>query len=169
MVTFLQDVRYCLRTLAKTPGFTTAAILILALGIGANTAIFSLVDAVILHPLPGVARPEALVDLSGETVSYPWYQSIRYATTPGFAGLAAWRERAMSISGGAVSERIRGSIVSGNYFDVLGARPASGRLFALADEQSAETLLVLRQNIWRTRFASDPSIVGKAMAASRSE
>ena len=91
----LQDLRYALRTLAKSPGFTAAAILILALGIGANAAIFSLVDAVVLKPLPGVARPKELVDLTGGTVSYPWYRSVRESTRA-VDGLAAWRQRELA-------------------------------------------------------------------------
>jgi len=160
---FLQDLKYALRTLAKSPGFTVAAVLILALGIGANTAIFSLVDAVVLHPLPGVSRPESLVDLAGRTVSYPWYRSVREATTESFAGLAAWRQREMSLAGGAAPSRIRGVVVSGNYFDVIGARPASGRLFTPADETSGEALVVLGSGLWKSRFASDPAIAGKVI------
>lgn len=163
MGALLQDLRYALRALAKSPGFTAAAILILALGIGANTAIFSLVDAVVLHPLPGVARPEALVDLSGQTASYPWYRSVRDAKSSGFAGLAAWRQRAMSLAGGTAPSRIHGVVVSGNYFDVLGAVPASGRLFTTADETSGEALAVLGPALWKSRFGSDPAIAGKVI------
>jgi predicted permease len=163
MNTFFRDLRYALRTLGRSPGFTAAAVLILALGIGANTAIFSLVDAVVLHPLPGVARPEALVDLSGPTLSYPSYRSLRDATAGSLDGLASWRERSMSLSVGAVAERIRGAIVSGNYFDLLGARAASGRLLAPADEDSGEANVVLAARLWKNRFGSDPAIVGKAI------
>ncbi len=162
MASLLQDLRYALRALAKSPGFTAAAILILALGIGANTAIFSLLDAVVLHPLPAVVQPEALVDVSGQTASYPWYRSIRDAAAPSL-DLAAWRQREMSLSSGGTPARVRGTVVSGNYFDVLGARPSSGRLFAPADETSGEALVVLSQGLWRSRFASDPAIAGKAI------
>ncbi len=162
MTTLLQDLRYALRSFAKSPGFTAAAVLILALGIGANTAIFSLVDAVVLRPLPGVARPQALADLTGGTVSYPWYRSVR-ESTPAFAGLAAWRQREMILSGAGVAEHIRGGIVSGNYFETLGARPALGRLFAPADEESGQTIAVIGQKLWKARFGSDPSIIGKAL------
>jgi predicted permease len=161
-MTFLQDLRYAVRTLAKSPGFTAAAILILSLGIGANTAIFSLIDAVVLHSLPGVAKPEGLVDLSGGAASYPWYRSVR-ETTPVFDGLAAWRQRALNLSGAGVAERIRGGIVSGNYFEVLGARATLGRVFSQADEESGDAIVVLSQRLWRSHFGSDPSIVGKAI------
>jgi predicted permease len=163
MTTLLQDVRYALRALAKSPGFTLGAILILALGIGANTAIFSLMDAVVLHPLPGVARPKALVDLSGQTVSYPWYRSVRDTNASSFEGFAAWRQRPMSLAGGAAPSQIRGVVVSGNYFDVIGARPASGRLFTAADETSGEALVVLGSGLWQARFGSDPAIAGKVI------
>ncbi|HVQ54481.1 MAG TPA: ABC transporter permease [Thermoanaerobaculia bacterium] len=163
MTAFVQDLRYAARTLAKSPGFTIAAIVILALGIGANTAIFSLMDAVVLHPLPAVARPQALVDVAGQTASYPWYRSVRDATATNFEGLAAWRQREISLSSGDAPSRVRGVVVSGNYFDVLGARPAAGRLFTPADETSGEALVVLGQGLWRSRFGSDPSIAGKAI------
>jgi hypothetical protein len=90
MNAFLQDLRYGLRMLARNPAFSAAALVVLALGIGANTALFSLVEAVVLRPLPGVARPAELVDLTGGTVSYPWYRSVRKSTSA-FDGLAAWR------------------------------------------------------------------------------
>ena len=162
MGALLQDLRYALRALAKSPGFTAAAILILALGIGANTAIFSLMDAVVLHPLPAVVQPAALVDVSGQTASYPWYRSVRAAAAPSL-DLAAWRQREMSLSSGGTPIRIRGVVVSGNYFDVLGATPASGRLFSPADETSGEALVVLGQGIWKSRFGSDPAIAGKSI------
>ncbi len=161
MSTLLQDLRFALRNLAKSPGFTAAAIAILALGIGANTAIFSLIDAVVLHPLPGVAAPEALVDVGGDSVSYPWYRDVREAAAPSL-DLAAWRVRAMSLSG-AVPEHVRGGIVSGNYFDVLGVRPSAGRLLTRADETSGEAAAVLGQRLWKNRFGSDPAIVGASI------
>src|SRR5262252_9867645 len=110
--TFLQDLRYGLRMLARNPAFAAAAILVLALGIGANTALFSLVDAVVLKPLPGVARPAELVDLTGGTVSYPWYRSVRESTRV-FDGLAAWRQRDLVLSVGGVTDRVLGAVVSG--------------------------------------------------------
>jgi predicted permease len=163
MGTILQDLRFAIRSLAKSPGFTAAAIVILALGIGANTAIFSLIDAVVLHPLPGVSAPADLVDLAGPSVSYPWYRSVRDSAPAGFSGLAAWRERLMVFSDGGTAEEIRGSVVSGNYFDVLGARASAGRLLGPADETSGEAIVVLGRGLWKTRFGSDPSILGRAV------
>jgi len=163
MSTLVQDLRYAARTLGRSPAFTLAAIVILALGIGANTAIFSLMDAVVLHPLPAVAHPQALVDVTGQTASYPWYKSIRDTTTSSFESLAAWRQREMNLSSGDAPSRVRGVVVTGNYFDVLGAHPAAGRLFSAADETSGEALVVLGQGLWRSRFGSDPAIAGKTI------
>src|SRR5215470_3066935 len=139
-----RDIRYALRALAKSPGFTAAAVLILALGIGANAAIFSLVDAVVLRPLPAVARPKELVDLTGATVSYPWYRSVRESTRA-FDGLAAWRQRELALATPGVAERVVGAVVSGNYFDVLGVQPSRGRLLQPADEQSADAVAVVAE------------------------
>ncbi|HTR02308.1 MAG TPA: ADOP family duplicated permease [Thermoanaerobaculia bacterium] len=163
MTALLQDLRYALRSLAKSPGFAGAAILILALGIGANTALFSLVDAVVLHPLPGVAHPESLVDVTGQVVSYPWYRSVRDETSGAFDGLAAWRQRALSLSTDDGAQPALGAVVSGNYFAVLGARPALGRLLQPADETSGEAVAVMNGALWRSRFGADPAIVGKAV------
>ena len=162
MNTFLQDVRYALRTLAKNPAFAGAAILVLALGIGANTALFSLVDAVVLKPLPGVARPGEVVDLTGGTVSYPWYRSVRESARS-FDGLAAWRQRELVFSTGGDAERVLGAVVSGNYFQVLGAAPSRGRLLLPTDEQSGEAVAVIGEKLWRTRLGSDPAVVGKTI------
>ncbi len=162
MGVLLQDLRYALRTLAKSPGFSAAAILILALGIGANAAIFSLVDAVVLKPLPGVARPKELVDLTGATVSYPWYRSVRESTRA-FDGLAAWRQRELAFVSAGVAERAVGAVVSGNYFEVLGVRPSQGRVIVPADEESGDAVAVIAERFWRTRLGSDPAVVGKTI------
>ena len=162
MGVLLQDLRYALRTLTKSPGFSAAAILILALGIGANAAIFSLVDAVVLKPLPGVARPKDLVDLTGATVSYPWYRSVRESTRA-FDGLAAWRQRELAFVSAGVAERAVGAVVSGNYFEVLGVRPSQGRVIVPADEESGDAVAVIAERLWRTRLGSDPAVVGKTI------
>jgi predicted permease len=162
MGTFLQDLRYGLRMLARNPAFAVAATVVLALGIGANTALFSLVHAVVLKPLPGVARPAELVDLTGGTVSYPWYRSVRESATA-FDGLAAWRQRELALSSGGVAERVVGGVVSGNYFQVLGAVPSRGRLLLPADEESGEAVAVIGEKLWKTRLGSDPAVVGKTI------
>ena len=162
MNAFLQDLRYALRNLAKNPVFAAAAIHVLALGIGANTALFSLVDAIVFKPLPGVARPADLVDLTGGTVSYPWYRSVRDGARS-FDGLAAWRQRDLLLTTGALTERVVGAVVSGNYFDVLGASPSRGRLLLAADEESGEAVAVISEKLWRTRFGGDPAAVGRTI------
>jgi predicted permease len=162
MNAFLQDLRYGLRMLARNPAFSAAALLVLALGIGANTALFSLVDAVVLRPLPGVARPGELVDLTGGTVSYPWYRSVRESTRA-FDGLAAWRQRELVFSSGGVADRVLGAVVSGNYFQVLGVSSSRGRLLLPADEESGEAVAVIGEKLWRTRLGSDPAVVGRTI------
>jgi predicted permease len=162
MTILLQDLRYGLRTLARNPAFSAAALVVLALGIGANTALFSLVEAVVLRPLPGVVRPGELVDLTGGTVSYPWYRSVRDSTSA-FDGLAAWRQRDLVLSTGGVADRVLGAVVSGNYFQVLGASSSRGRLLLPADEESGEAVAVIGEKLWRTRFGSDPAVVGKTI------
>src|SRR6476661_1870339 len=122
------DVRFAARSLRRSPRFAAAAIAILALGIGANAAIFSLVDAVLLRPLPRVAEPAGLVDVVGPTVSEPGYLAVAEAARADVR-VAAWRERSMSLAGAAVPRILRGAVVSGNYFDVLGVTPALGRFF----------------------------------------
>lgn len=125
MTTFFQDLRYAVRMLGRSPVFTAAAVLILALGVGFNTTVFSLVDAVVLRPLPGVARPGELWELETGRVSvfsYPSYRDLR--DNPVFSALAAWGHRSVGISGAeGAAERIRATVVSANYFDVLGVRP----------------------------------------------
>src|SRR4051794_7753542 len=127
-----QDLRYGFRRLIKSPGFTLVAVVSLALGIGANTAIFSLVDTVLLRPLP-VSEPRQLQELYGTlhkgadyTIqSYPNYKDYRDRNEV-FTGLLAYRFAPMSLSTSGANERVWGYIVSGNYFDVLGVKPVMG-------------------------------------------
>src|SRR5438874_7204713 len=139
MTSLLQDVRYALRMLRRSPGFTAAAVAILALGIGFNAAIFSLIDAVVLSPLSGAERPRELVELANgprSTFSYPSYIGLR-AGGRVFSGLAAWGTRSLGLSGsGGAAERIRSNVVSANYFGVLGVRPSLGRFFLPEEEES---------------------------------
>src|SRR5213595_950965 len=146
MSTLLQDFRYGLRMLAKNPGFTTVAMLTLALGIGADTAIFSLLDQVLLRSLP-VAEPDRLVTLreaewrggwstsakSEMVSSYPHYKDVR-DQIPLFDGVIARAGVPLSVTAAGTSERAQGEIVSGNYFPELGVRPALGRLLDAGDE-----------------------------------
>jgi hypothetical protein len=144
-MTFAQDLRYALRTLAKTPAFTIVVVLTLALGIGANTAIFSLTDQVLLRRLP-VKSPEQLVLLDGPgafqgrtfnngTLSYPMYRDFRDQNTV-FDGIIARFGTPLTMSTQGQSERVSGELVTGNYFDVLGVRAVIGRTFTPDDDRT---------------------------------
>jgi predicted permease len=179
MNTLLQDVRYGLRMLAKAPGFTAIAVLTLALGIGANTAIFSLTDQVLLRRLP-VPHAEQLVELrspgpnpgstwsdgiEGSSFSYPMYKDLREQTKDAFSGLLATYPVALDISGHGASERASGELVSGNYFQVLGVTPALGRMFTPEDETSGggNPVAALSYGYWTRRFGKDPGILNKPL------
>jgi predicted permease len=166
-----QDIRYGLRMLRKSPGFTATAILTLALGIGANTAIFSMMDTVILQSLP-VKNPSELVVITSVTprtgesdsFSYPMYQDIR-DHNDAFSGVFAVGGAQMNVSYAGESEHVRGRLVSGNYFDVLGVHPWIGRLFTQQDDLTpgANPVTVLSYGFWERRFGKDPSLVGKTI------
>ena len=169
MYTLWQDVRYGLRMLARSPGFTAVVILTLALGIGANTAIFSMVNAVLLKSLP-VQKPGELVvlkypdPLSGqlnEDFSYPMYQAIRDKNNS-FSGVLARSGLDLNVSYGGQSEQVYGELVSGNYYTTLGVRPLLGRVFSDDDDRvpGGHPVAVLSYGYWVRRFGSDPSIVG---------
>ena len=177
MTRFLQDLRYGTRLLTRSPGFTFVAVLSLALGIGANTTIFTLINAVLLHPLP-VENPAQLVSvwtsdernaangafgfLQTSPLNYQDYRDQNEV----FSGLAAHQGIPLNISGGTGDpQQIFGEIVTGNYFDVLGAKPIIGRGF-LPDEDKtpgAALVAVLGYGEWQKRFGGDPSIVGRTI------
>jgi len=175
--TFWQDVRYGLRMLAKNPGFTTVAILTLALGIGANTAIFSLMDQILLRRLP-VKNPDELVILrspgrgeghvwtdgdGSQSFSYPAYKGLR--DCPVVSGLLARFAFDASIASRRQTERGLGELVSGNYFDVLGVHPAFGRLFTAEDDrvQGGHPLVILSHAYWMQHFGGDPGILNQTL------
>ena len=172
MRSLINDIRYGLRNFAKRPGFTAIAIVTLALGIGANTAIFSLVNTVLLRPLP-VPHPEELTEVYGTfhngadyTIqSYLNYKDYRDRNDV-FSGLIAYRFAPMSISHESRNERIWGYLVSGNYFDVLGVQPFLGRYFTPEEDRTpgAYPLAVISHGCWQKRFASDRGIVGRALS-----
>src|SRR5262249_49665928 len=157
----LHDVRYALRQLRRSPGFTLAAILSLALGIGANTAIFSLLDQVLLRQLP-VKDPKRLALLNWERPVYSITQAISVRAHPlyrplrdgnaVFSGVLARNREWFGIRYNGQAERLEGEFVSGNYFDVLGVRAAIGRTLSPADKDAAT---VLSYDFWATRFHSD--------------
>jgi putative ABC transport system permease protein len=166
----LQDLRYALRMLRRNPGFTSVVVLTLALGIGANTAIFSLMNAVLLQSLP-VRNPAELVVVQyndpqsgheNEDFSYPMYQAFRDKNSV-FAGVFCRSGVDFNASYAGQSERAVGEMVSGNYFEVLGVRPWIGRLFTQEDDRvpGAHPLAVLSYGYWQARFGGDTSIIGK--------
>jgi predicted permease len=166
-----QDLRFAGRVLRKSPGFTLSAILTLALGIGANTVVFSVVNALLLRPLP-VERPSELTFLENEhygpSQSYPDYKEIRDRNRT-FAGLAGYRIAPMDLGTNAGADRVWGYLATGNYFDVLGVKPALGRVFHQNDDQQpgASPYVVLSYGTWQSRFGSDPAIVGKTIRINR--
>jgi putative ABC transport system permease protein len=179
MDNLLQDIRFGLRTLGKNPGFTLVAILTLALGIGANAAIFSLTDQVLLRLLP-VERPRELMVLTspgvahgrvwsdiegGPSFSYPMYKDLRDRNEV-FAGLLARFHVQVNVAGEGQSQLAEGELVTGNYFDVLGVRPFLGRVLTAQDETAsgANPVTVLTYGYWTRHFGSDPNILNKQLA-----
>ena len=161
--TLLQDLRYTARTLGRSPGFAASAFLILALGIGIQTAAFSLLDAIVLRSLPAVDRPEELVDLRAGGLSYPTFSDLRRETAGVFDGLAAWGNRSFDLQTPAGARRLRGTVVSGDYFGVLRVRPQRGRLLSPADEESGEPIAVVSDRLWRNELGASPAAVGSAV------
>ena len=159
-----KDVRYALRILGKSPGFTAAAVLSLALGIGINTAVFSLINAVLLRMLP-VKNPERLVVFNHRNdFSYPLYEDLREGNTV-LSGLLCRFTIPASMSTAGQTDRISAELVSGNYFQVLGVEPLIGRMLTPDDARvpGAQPVVVLSNGFWRQRFGSDPGIVGKTI------
>jgi len=171
MGTLLQDLRYGIRTLAKNPGFTIVAVLTLALGIGANTAIFSVVDAVLLRPLPypEPARlftvyqtlPENPAQNTG--VSYPNYVDWTQQNEA-FESIAAVRGNVLALSGQGEPTYIQAGSVTSNYFDVLRVKPLLGRTLQSSDDAlDANPVVVMSESLWRARFGADPALVGRTV------
>lgn len=171
MSTLLQDLRYGLRMLGKNSGFTAVIVLTLALGIGANTAMFSVINAVLLQPLPFV-QPERLVTVwnvntkqggEGFTVSYPDFNDWR-AQAQSFEKLAAFRTRDLTLTGVGEAARLRGATVTSDLFPLLGVNPRLGRLFTPEEDKAGNRAAILSDALWRTRFKGDPSAVGRSIS-----
>jgi putative ABC transport system permease protein len=169
----VQDLRYGLRLLMKSPMFTAVAVLTLALGIGINTAIFSVINALLLRPLDGVSDPGRLVRISRQYAdrrwpsdsSYPDYLDYRTQATT-LSGVALTTPTAFHISASSRTERVDGEMISSNYFDVLGVGAAYGRLITPADdiESGAADGAVLSYRLWQRLFGGSPSVVGMPIA-----
>src|SRR5580704_6658753 len=171
MGNLLQDLTYGLRMLRKDPGFTAVAILTLALGIGANSTIFSWINATLLNPLPGVSRTRDLYALTAGRgtdnplpFTYPDFEMMREGQHS-FAGLKGCSPQAMSLTGKGKPERVWGTVASANYFDVLGVRPILGRGFLPAEDEKpgGAPVAVISYRLWQTHFGANPGVVGQTI------
>ena len=158
-----QDVRHAARMLIQHPSFSAAAVLSLALGIGANTAIFSVIDAALLDPIP-YAEPDRLIAIHGtslKSMSYPNFLDLRVRTRT-FEEIAAWRIEMFTLAGQPQAERLIGGRVSASYFSILRVQPLLGRTFAAREDQlGGARVVLLGERLWRRRFAADPHVVGQ--------
>ena len=168
---FIQDVRFGLRMLRKSPGFTAVAVVTLALGIGANTSIFSVVSAVLLRPLPyanpgqlifvSEAKPEA--GISGLGMSYPTFTELRDDNRV-FSAIAGLGGHALVLTGHGEPSEVSTVVVTSEFFSVLAAEPLLGRVFVAEDGQrGAAPVVVLSENLWRDRFGADPRIINRSI------
>jgi predicted permease len=171
MTSFWQDVRYSLRMIAKAPGFAAIAILTLALGIGANTTIFSWINSALLNPVPGLARSSEVVSLTlskpGDNpfpFTYPDLEAMRTGQQS-FTSIAACSFAQMSLTGKGKPERVFGMLASANYFDVLGVRPILGRGFLTVEDEKpgGAPVAVISYRLWQTHFGANPNIVGQTI------
>src|SRR3984885_16051 len=178
MSSLLQDLRYSLRMMFRDRAFTILAVFTLAIGIGANTTVFSWVDGLLLRPLSGVASPERLVAVETLTPngafvpnSYPDYRDFRDHLKL-VSGMAVTHPGAFSVGQQDHAERVWGELVSGNFFSVLGTKASVGRVFApeeYGDKPGAFPLVVISDRFWRSHFNADPSIAGKTIRVNQHE
>ena len=171
MTSLLQEIRYSLRVIAKSPGFAAIAILTLALGIGANTTIFSWINSALLNPVPGISNPDEVVSLTlnkpGEKpfpFTYPDIEALRKGQQS-LAGITACGFAQTSLAGKGKPERVWGMVASANYFDVLGVRPILGRGFLPEEDAKpgGAPVAVISYRLWQARFGSNPEIVGQTI------
>src|SRR6266849_6194342 len=170
--TLAQDLRYAARTLRKNPGFTMVAVLTLGLGIGANTAMFSVVQSVLLRPLP-YAQPDRLVEISETNPLKHWTHTVAAPANFAdwqrmnsvFTGIAAYGRTETFLSGSGEQQRLRALAVTGNLFDVLGVPPLLGRTFTYEETfEGKNRVVVLSYNLWQSQFAGDPHVVGRTIS-----
>src|SRR5271165_1539521 len=172
MTSFTQDLRYALRTFSNTPGSTAIAIIVLSLGIGATSAIFSVAGAVLFRSLP-YKDPDQLLGVWENNPSkairqwrlspadYREYLSSSHA----FQGMGAFRSQSSVLTGGEVPERVETAAVSPSVFAILGMQPALGRSFAPDEEQADKNqVAILSAGLWQRRFGRDPNILGKKLS-----
>ena len=173
METILKDARYAVRTLLQRPGFTLVAVAALALGIGANTAIFSVVNTVLLRPLP-FEHPERLVTLSTElrrapqdgrgSFSVPDLLDVQ-ARASTLEYVATYQRSGTVLTEGGEPERLIGAAVNADYFPLFGAQPALGRVFTREEDRpGAEPVIVISHGLWQRRFGGDPGVIGREVS-----
>jgi putative ABC transport system permease protein len=162
------DLRYAVRQLRRTPSFTVAAVLTLALGLGVNTAVFSVVNAILFKPLP-FPDPERLVSIElidrrhtgrPSNVSYPIFFDFRRENRV-FEHIVSYRDDAMTLTGRGQPTQVTGQIVSWDLFQLLGVQPVLGRAFVAAEEQKGQRSVIVSHDLWTSRFEADPAIVGQ--------
>ena len=171
MQILLQDLRYALRRLRKSPGFTVVAVLMLALGIGANTAIFSMVNAVLLRPLP-YKEADRLVMVWEQNPHRGWFENVVSAANfldwkkqnDVFTDMAAFESNFFSLSGGGKPEEVAGERVTNNLFSVLGVQPVHGRLFLPEEEKRGSAVAIVSHGLWQEHYGGDPALVGKPIS-----
>jgi predicted permease len=169
METLLQDIRYGIRMVVKSPGFATIAILTLALGIGANTALFSVVNGVLLNPLP-YEQPDRLVAIYSKSQEFP-RSSISYPNfldwvreQRSFSAMAAFRQEDYNLTGQGEPERVKAEMISASFFELLGVNPVVGRLFRPEEDQvGAQPVALISGGLWKRKFGSSPDVTGKTM------
>jgi macrolide transport system ATP-binding/permease protein len=169
--TLAADIRYSVRSLLKNPGLTLAAVLSLGLGIGANTTIFTWVQAVLFRPIPVAADPSsiriaAMENREGQSRSWSYPNFVDFRDRATMLDVVAQDDQTFSIAVDQTAERAWGGLVSGNYFEVLGIRPAAGRFFTAQDDVTpgGHPVAVIGYSLWQRRFAGNPGIVGKQVA-----
>src|SRR5207253_712561 len=176
MLTIWQDLRFAARMLRKNPGFTTVAVFTLALGIGANTAIFSIVNAVILRPLPykdasrivALNTKAAMFPAFSLGLSWPAVQEIR-AHASSLEQLVACWEESRTLTRAGEPAVLNAAQVSQGFFEEFGVRPSQGRLLTDEDDKSGDHVLVISDKLWRSRFAGDPRTVGRSLTLDHQE
>jgi putative ABC transport system permease protein len=169
MQDFVQDLQYAIRQMMKSPGFAVVAVLTLALGIGANTAIFSILNAVLLDPLP-YPHSEQLVTLfhnkpnfTKGSISYPNFLDWQ-RDNQSFQAMAAYRNSDAKLSGVGEPENVRGEMVSSGFFEIVGVRPLVGRTFTSDEDRlGANPTVMISEGLWKRKFASNPNIVGQVI------
>jgi putative ABC transport system permease protein len=168
MEKLIQDLRYGMRTILKQPGFTAIAVIALALGIGANTAIFSIVNAVLLRPLP-FANPDGIMMVFNTAekenripVSYPDFIDWR-ERQQSFELLSAYSSRDFTLTGTGDPVRLRGAMVTGELLPILGVQPKLGRFFRADEDKPGVRVAILSHRMWQEHFASDPDICDKTI------